>query len=123
MAGNAPDEVMGEYLLKGGKMLAKTCPDCGSPLFEYKGRTFCVICEEKGEQPPAAKRPETGAPREPVPERDTPPATSPEAQTALEETIVHLCDRIQQERDPDDCRALAEAAFNAARARRCLDQR
>jgi UPF0148 protein len=45
-----PDEIMAEYLLKGGKMLSKTCPDCGSPLFEYKGTTLCVVCgEEKAE--------------------------------------------------------------------------
>jgi UPF0148 protein len=42
-----PDEIMAEYLLKGGKMLAKTCPDCNSPLFEYKGETFCVVCREE----------------------------------------------------------------------------
>ncbi len=41
-----PDEIMAEYLLKGGKMLAKTCQNCGSPLFEYKGETFCVVCRE-----------------------------------------------------------------------------
>lgn len=44
-----PDEIMAEYLLKGGKMLAKTCPDCSSPLFEYKGETLCVVCKEKKE--------------------------------------------------------------------------
>ncbi|NMC90015.1 MAG: hypothetical protein GYA64_10435, partial [Methanomicrobiales archaeon] len=38
------DEVMAEYLLKGGKMLAKSCKICGYPLFEYKGETQCVIC-------------------------------------------------------------------------------
>ena len=38
---------MAEYLLKGGKMLAKTCPDCSSPLFEYKGETFCTVCREE----------------------------------------------------------------------------
>ncbi|WP_409199189.1 Sjogren's syndrome/scleroderma autoantigen 1 family protein [Methanospirillum lacunae] len=37
---------MAEYLLKGGKMLAKTCQNCGSPLFEYKGETSCVVCKE-----------------------------------------------------------------------------
>jgi len=40
------DEIMAEYLLKGGKMLASACSICGSPLFEYKGKTFCVVCEE-----------------------------------------------------------------------------
>lgn len=41
-----PDEIMAEYLLKGGKMLARTCQNCGSPLFEYKGETSCVVCKE-----------------------------------------------------------------------------
>ena len=68
---------MAEYLLKGGKMLAKTCPDCSSPLFEYKGETFCAVCREdqinqqkseeieKNNEKPAnpsfsAKKPESG---------------------------------------------------------------
>ncbi|MDD1723523.1 MAG: hypothetical protein LUQ07_00170 [Methanospirillum sp.] len=42
---------MAEYLLKGGKMLSKTCPVCHSPLFEYKGGTICVVCRED-EKPP-----------------------------------------------------------------------
>ncbi|HWQ66759.1 MAG TPA: Sjogren's syndrome/scleroderma autoantigen 1 family protein [Methanospirillum sp.] len=41
---------MAEYLLKGGKMLAKTCNTCSSPLFEYKGNTFCAVCLENQEQ-------------------------------------------------------------------------
>ena len=41
------DEIMAEYLLKGGKMLEKSCPACGCPLFEYKKKTFCVVCAEK----------------------------------------------------------------------------
>lgn len=44
-----PDQIMAEYLLKGGKMLAKTCPVCHSPLFEIKGETLCVVCRETGE--------------------------------------------------------------------------
>ncbi|HOJ95754.1 MAG TPA: autoantigen p27 domain-containing protein [Methanospirillum sp.] len=43
----SPDVIMAEYLLKGGKMLSKTCPVCHSPLFEYKGKTLCVVCEEE----------------------------------------------------------------------------
>lgn len=46
---------MAEYLLKGGKMLAKTCPACNSPLFEVKGRTFCVVCEEEAEERQSGK--------------------------------------------------------------------
>ena len=40
------DEIMAEYLLKGGKMLEKSCKTCGCPLFEVKGKTFCVVCAE-----------------------------------------------------------------------------
>ena len=47
MAERKDDEIMAEYLLKGGKMLEKTCPSCGCPMFEYKKKTFCVVCAEK----------------------------------------------------------------------------
>lgn len=53
-----PDEIMAEYLLKGGKMLAKACSDCGSPLFEYKGETFCVVCKEEEEEKQLQKKTE-----------------------------------------------------------------
>ena len=49
-----PDVIMAEYLLNGGKMLAKTCPTCNSPLFEVKGRTFCAVCEEQRMEEKAA---------------------------------------------------------------------
>ncbi|MCA1915449.1 Sjogren's syndrome/scleroderma autoantigen 1 family protein [Methanospirillum hungatei] len=69
----SPDEIMAEYLLKGGKMLSKTCPVCHSPLFEYKGETFCVVCKEDSLQnqttrppvPPPRSGPD-GAVQEPV---------------------------------------------------------
>ena len=41
------DEIMAEYLLKGGKMLEKSCKTCGCPLFEVKGKTLCVVCSER----------------------------------------------------------------------------
>jgi uncharacterized Zn finger protein (UPF0148 family) len=43
------DEIMAEYLLKGGKMLSKTCPACGCPLFEVKG-DFAWSAEEQAER-------------------------------------------------------------------------
>ena len=60
MPGKKDDEIMAEYLLKGGKMLEKVCPTCGCPLFEYKKKTFCVVCAEKK---PAVAAP----PRDPCP--------------------------------------------------------
>jgi UPF0148 protein len=50
MAEKSPDDIMAECLLKGGKMLSKACRTCGSPLFEVKGETFCVVCREKGKE-------------------------------------------------------------------------
>ena len=44
------DEIMAEYLLKGAKMLGKSCPECGSPLFTVKGETYCVVCRENKAQ-------------------------------------------------------------------------
>jgi len=41
---------MAEYLLKGAKMLGKTCPECGSPLFTVNGETYCVVCRENKAQ-------------------------------------------------------------------------
>lgn len=41
-----PDDIMAEHLLTGGKMLSETCPKCGAPLFEIKGRKTCVVCAE-----------------------------------------------------------------------------
>ena len=41
------DDIMAGYLLKGGKMLSKSCPSCGCPLFEIKGETLCVVCREE----------------------------------------------------------------------------
>jgi len=46
MTSRKEDEIMAEYLLKGGKMLEKACKTCGCPLFEVKGKTVCVVCAE-----------------------------------------------------------------------------
>jgi len=40
-----PDEIMAQYLLEGGKMLAESCPMCHNPLFEYKKIRQCVVCQ------------------------------------------------------------------------------
>ena len=52
MAEKSPDDIMAEHLLKGGKMLSKACRACGSPLFEVKGETLCIVCREKGPEKP-----------------------------------------------------------------------
>ncbi len=44
---NKISKLMGDYLLKGYKMLATTCDDCGTIELEDKqGRKYCIACEE-----------------------------------------------------------------------------
>ncbi|KDE55727.1 Sjogren's syndrome/scleroderma autoantigen 1 family protein [Methanoculleus sp. MH98A] len=118
MTADQADEVMAEYLLKGGKMLAKSCKVCGYPLFEYKGETQCVVCplaasEEPLHEPePPAPAPESG--RSPAPAAREEPQG--EAAVEIERTIVHLCERIRGEQRPDECLTLMKAVERGARA-------
>ncbi|WP_298669903.1 autoantigen p27 domain-containing protein [uncultured Methanofollis sp.] len=117
MAEKKPEDIMAEYLLKGGKMLAKECKTCGSPLFEYRGKTFCVVCAEKSAEsertpaPAAATPPATAAPR---------PAGSAEA--GIEGAIASLCARVEDEQDERRCLTLMEAVRTGAEALRMLRQ-
>ena len=63
MPARKEDEIMAEYLLKGGKMLEKACKTCGCPLFEVKGKTLCVVCAENEA---AAKKPATKGAKAPA---------------------------------------------------------
>lgn len=106
------DEIMAGYLLKGGKMLSTSCPSCGCPLFEVKGKTLCVVCAENraGGEPPGTG---AGGKRETPPGGEQGPAggsvASPQLEAALEETIVALCARIRDEKDPRCVATLMEA--------------
>jgi UPF0148 protein len=111
------DEIMAEYLLKGGKMLDKACPTCGCPLFEYKKKTFCVVCAEKKPVLETAPLPQESVPAKkasPVAEAAASRSTSltPEAEMLSKElssTIVVLCQRIKNDGDPDNCLAFMDA--------------
>lgn len=35
---------MADVLKSGASMLSEPCPACGSPLFEVKGKVYCVKC-------------------------------------------------------------------------------
>ena len=122
MTADQADEVMAEYLLKGGKMLAKSCKVCGHPLFEYRGETQCVICplEESKERPP---EPEPSPQiREAAP---APVAREPQGPVAveIERTIIHLCERIRGEPRPGECLTLMKAVERGAEALARLGQR
>jgi UPF0148 protein len=108
------DEIMAEYLLKGGKMLEKTCKNCGCPLFEVKGKTFCVVCAENATAIPAGAEPA-------APAHDGHGHTcscgedhdeSCEGGLLTDElaiTVLSLCERIQNEKDPENVLLLMNA--------------
>jgi UPF0148 protein len=114
------DEIMAEYLLKGAKMLAKTCPECGCPLFEYKDTTRCVVCTS-GVQDTAgtAAAPVSGERQDrTVPNEGK--AVHTMAVPALEQALVALCERAANETDPGRCLTLMEAVHRGAEALRIL---
>jgi UPF0148 protein len=127
MTADQADEVMAGYLLKGGKMLAKSCKVCGYPLFEYKGETQCVVCplaapeEPLPEPEPPAPAPESR--RSPAPAAAARREPQGEAAVEIERTIVHLCERIRGEQRPDECLTLMKAVERGARALARLGQR
>jgi UPF0148 protein len=118
MAERNPDDIMAECLLKGGKMLSRACRACGSPLFEVKGETLCVVCSEKGKEP-GKGAPAPGAPPEPAT-----PGAGPQVAAAggadlvkeLVATVAELSRRAREETDPGRCMTLMEAAKKGAEA-------
>jgi len=108
------DEIMAEYLLKGGKMLEKSCKACGCPLFEVKGKTLCVVCAETatGEKPapsPAAQIQHEHHTEGSCGEHHEASCEGGLLTDKLAMTIVSLCERIQNEKDPDNVLALMNA--------------
>lgn len=126
------DEIMAEYLLKGGKMLEKTCRQCGCPQFEFKGKTFCVVCAEREQEKkatsPAGKKSgglQAGAavPAAPaLPDTASGALTDKDICTGLSAIILDLCSRIREEEDPDRCLALMDAVKIGAEALQILRQ-
>ena len=130
MASRKEEEIMAEYLLKGGKMLEKSCKTCGCPLFEVKGKTLCVVCAENAiaaKAGPAAARTAAAAHHEHVHEHgegctcgqdhDEDSCTCGDDDECgdgglteeLAFTIHSLCLRIQNEKDPNHVLTLMTA--------------
>ena len=109
MAARKEDEIMAEYLLKGGKMLEKSCKKCGCPMFEVKGKTFCVVCAENERAAQPAKKPADA----PVhghehaifcacgEDHDGDTCEGGMLADELAMTILALCERIHNEKDPN----------------------
>jgi UPF0148 protein len=127
------DEIMAEYLLKGGKMLEKSCPVCGCPMFEYKKKTFCVVCAEKdAAAKPAKDTKSSSAPAAPHShehdagcscgeDREGGPCSCEDGEGGMlaEEiamTVHALCERINNEKDPNHILTLMTAVKTGAEA-------
>jgi UPF0148 protein len=116
---------MAEYLLKGGKMLEKSCKTCGCPLFEVKGKTLCVVCAEN--EPAKDTKTVKGAKKAAAPaaqavaaarvhddgdvctcgeDHDEESCTCNEDGGLLADelamTVLSLCGRVQNEKDPEN---------------------
>jgi UPF0148 protein len=117
-----PDDVMAEYLLKGAKMLAKTCPTCGSPLFTYKDRTFCVMCELENEKLSERTKKQPRKPVDISKAENRAPVSSTELSCALETTLITLSERIACEPDPDRCLSLMNTVKKGIEALKLLSQ-
>ena len=119
------DEIMAQYLLKGGKMLAKTCQKCGSPLFEYKGETFCVVCRERGSPTEPAKGQPVPAGAGAQESQGSPPVRIEAGALGptLEAVLVSLCRRIEHEPDPERVLVLMRAVRTGVSVLSLLSQR
>ncbi len=111
-------------------MLEKSCRTCGCPLFEVKGKTLCVVCAEN--DPAIKSKNAKGAIKADVPAKkaaavthvhhDGQPCTCGEDDDEesctcddggladeLAFTIHSLCERIQNEKDPNHILTLMTA--------------
>lgn len=112
-------------------MLEKSCRTCGCPLFEVKGKTLCVVCAEN-EPAKESKNPKGGKKAAAASEAQAAAAThvhdDGSACTCGEDhdedsctcddgglteelafTIHSLCERIQNEKDPENVLVLMES--------------
>lgn len=112
---------MAECLLKGGKMLEKSCTTCGCPLFEVKGKTLCVVCAERENEKKAKGAPAPSEGHHGHADacscggdhaEDTCTCGEEEGGLLAEEvamTVHALCERIHNEKDPNHVLTLMQA--------------
>jgi len=126
MKEKADEDIMADYLLKGGKMLSDSCTICGAPLFDYNGEVFCVVCREKGVNQEAQQRPEQEKNTDTIIREEHP---NRERLTPVPGSLLAECDmalstlfeRIGDERlRPDELLVLSEAVLNCVTARDIL---
>lgn len=126
MIAKADEDIMADYLLKGGKMLSDSCTVCGAPLFDYSGEVFCVVCREKGTDQEIEQTPEPQKNTEPIQseEHQSKERFTPVPGSLLEDcdaALLTLFERISDERmRPDELLVLSEAILNCITARDIL---
>jgi len=110
-----PDEIMAQYLLKGGKMLAESCPACHNPLFEYKDIRQCVVCQnEKNESENTEEKMEisTLEPEIHAGSRQSQDIkTNEQVEQAAHDALLHVLHRISQE---NDVRSISELSTSCS---------
>ena len=110
-------------------MLEKSCKTCGCPLFEVKGKTICVVCAEQDN----AEKSETAPLSPPVHTHGPECSCSEHADESCEggggfladvlaNTILALCERIQNEKDPDNVLVLMNAVKGGTESLKILCQ-
>lgn len=121
-------------------MLEKSCKTCGCPLFEVKGKTLCVVCAENepakdaknvhaGKKPAAPAAAEAGAATRIHDhghscscgeDHDEDSCTCGDGDGGLADelafTIHSLCERIQNEKDPENVLLLMNAVKEGTEA-------
>jgi len=121
-------------------MLEKSCKTCGCPLFEVKGKTLCVVCAENG--PANTAKNAKGTKKAAAPSageavaaahvhedghacscgemHDEDSCTCGDEDGGLAEelafTIHSLCERIQNEKDPENVLLLMNAVKEGTEA-------
>lgn len=113
---------MGELLLRGARMTDRHCPECGSPLFEEDGTTFCPECEREvvesdAAESAAAATTESGSegaetPRTPP----APPAAEGDVRSNLETALERAAGAAARTDDPRRAREHLEAVRAAIEA-------
>ena len=94
------DEIMASYLLKGGKMLSKTCSTCGCPLFEHKGETLCVVCKESGKNEGNKEKISSSPGKREETSTEARQNDIGDLKGSMEKMLAVLCERIRNEPDP-----------------------
>ena len=95
-------------------MLEKSCKTCGCPLFEVKGKTLCVVCAEQDTAEKSGTAPvfppvHTHSPECSCSEHTDESCEGGFLADVLANTILSLCERIQNEKDPDNVLVLMNA--------------